>query len=106
MKILNIGSLNIDYVYKVDKFLLPGETKSSLSLDTHCGGKGLNQSIAAAKAGNEVYHAAFMGKGGEILKEALSENGVNVDLIKKHDNMSGHAIIQVDENGQNCILLY
>ncbi|MFR8643939.1 MAG: hypothetical protein ACLVG1_07430 [Monoglobus pectinilyticus] len=49
MKILNIGSLNIDYVYKVDKFLLPGETKSSLSLDTHCGGKGLNQSIAAAK---------------------------------------------------------
>ena len=47
-----------------------------------------------------------MGKGGEILKEALSENGVNLDLIKKHDNMSGHAIIQVDENGQNCILLY
>ena len=39
MKILNLGSLNIDYVYKVDKFLLPGETKSSLSLNVHCGGK-------------------------------------------------------------------
>ena len=106
MKILNFGSLNIDYVYKVDKFILPGETKSSLSLDTHCGGKGLNQSIAATKAGNEVYHAAFMGKGGEILKSALSENGVNVDLIEQHEDMSGHAIIQVDEKGQNCILLY
>ena len=69
MKILNLGSLNIDYVYKVDKFLLPGETKSSLSLNVHCGGKGLNQSIAAAKAGNEVYHAAFLGHDGKCLKK-------------------------------------
>ena len=106
MKILNLGSLNIDYVYKVDKFLLPGETKSSLSLNVHCGGKGLNQSIAAAKAGNEVYHAAFLGHDGEMLKKAMKDNGVNVEMIKNHNETSGHAIIQVDENGQNCILLY
>lgn len=106
MKILNLGSLNVDYVYKVDKFLLPGETKSSLSLNTYCGGKGLNQSIAAAKAGNEVYHAAVLGNGGEMLKTALSESGVNVDMIQPSDETCGHAIIQVDEKGQNCILLY
>lgn len=106
MKILNLGSLNVDYVYKVDKFLLPGETKSSLSLNTYCGGKGLNQSIAAAKAGNEVYHAAILGTGGEMLKTALKNSGVNVDMIEDSAETCGHAIIQVDEKGQNCILLY
>lgn len=106
MKILNLGSLNIDYVYRVDKFILPGETKSSLSLSKNCGGKGLNQSIAAAKAGNEVYHAAYLGSDGQMLKDALASNGVNVDMIREHDETSGHAIIQVDDNGQNCILLY
>ncbi len=106
MKILNLGSLNIDYVYKVDKFLLPGETKASQSLDIHCGGKGLNQSIAAAKAGNEVYHAAYLGTGGQMLKDAMSRNGVNVDMVKYFNETSGHAIIQVDSKGQNCILLY
>ena len=106
MKILNIGSLNVDYVYKVDKFLLPGETKSSLSLNKYCGGKGLNQSIAAAKAGNEVCHAAVLGVGGEMLKEALDKNGVDTGMIQESADTCGHAIIQVDEKGQNCILLY
>lgn len=106
MKILNFGSLNIDNVYKVDKFLLPGETKSSLDFSKHSGGKGLNQSISAAKAGNEVYHAAFLGNDGQFLKDTLEQNGVNADYIKQHEEPSGHAIIQVDENGQNCILLY
>ena len=52
--ILNFGSLNLDQVYRVDAFVQPGETKSSLSLETHCGGKGLNQSVAAARAGAKV----------------------------------------------------
>ena len=106
MKILNFGSLNIDNVYKVDKFLLPGETKSSLGFSKNCGGKGLNQSIAAAKAGNEVVHAAMLGNDGQMLVDALNDNGVDTTPIKAIDEASGHAIIQVDENGQNCILLY
>ena len=106
MKILNFGSLNIDNVYKVDKFLLPGETKSSLGFSKNCGGKGLNQSIAAAKAGNEVVHAAMLGNDGQMLVDALNDNGVDTTPIKAIDEASGHAIIQVDESGQNCILLY
>ena len=62
MKILNIGSLNVDNTYRVDEFLKPGETKSSLRLDVFCGGKGLNQSIAAAKAGCTVQHVHREGK--------------------------------------------
>ena len=106
MDILNFGSLNIDYVYKVDNFLLPGETKSSLDFNKHCGGKGLNQSIAAAKAGNRVYHAGFLGSDGAMLKNALEENEVDLTYLKSIDETSGHAIIQVDDKGQNCILLY
>ncbi len=106
MKLLNFGSLNIDYVYEVEHFVSPGETLSSKALFVNCGGKGLNQSIAAAKAGNMVYHGAFVGKGGEALAEKLAENGVDVTLLKTAEENCGHAIIQVDQRGQNCILLY
>lgn len=105
-RILNFGSLNLDQVYRVDAFVQPGETKSSLSLETHCGGKGLNQSVAAARAGAEVWHAGQIGCDGDILYEKLQENGVNLTLLERNSGVSGHAIIQVDNNGQNCILLF
>ena len=105
-RILNFGSLNLDQVYRVDAFVQPGETKSSLLLETHCGGKGLNQSVAAARAGAEVWHAGMIGCDGDMLYEKLRENGVNLSLTERADGVSGHAIIQVDNKGQNCILLY
>ncbi len=106
MKILNIGSLNIDYVYEVDHFVMPGETLASKNLFINCGGKGLNQSIAAAKAGNQVFHMARLGKDGAMLKEKLEEYGVDTSFVLWDTEPSGHAIIQVDQKGQNCILLY
>jgi len=104
--ILNFGSLNLDQVYRVDAFVQPGETKSSLSLETHCGGKGLNQSVAAARAGAKVWHAGLIGCDGDMLYDKLKENGVDLSLTERSSGVSGHAIIQVDNNGQNCILLY
>lgn len=106
MKVLNFGSLNIDYVYQVDHILIPGETLASAGRETFCGGKGLNQSIALAKAGIPVYHAGMIGEGGEILLETCEKNGVNTRFIRKIDGLCGHTVIQVDKNGQNCILLY
>ncbi len=105
-KILNFGSLNIDYVYSVDHFVTAGETLSSDNRTVNCGGKGLNQSIAAARAGAEVYHAGKIGEGGEMLIAALRDNGVNTEYLKTCDLPCGHAIIQVDKAGQNCILLF
>ena len=105
-RILNFGSLNLDQVYRVDTFVRPGETKSSLSLETHCGGKGLNQSVAAARAGAEVWHAGQIGCDGDMLYDKLRENGVNLTLLERSSGVSGHAIIQVDDKGQNCILLF
>ena len=106
MRILNFGSLNIDYVYAVDAFLRPGETKAAANLMINCGGKGLNQSIAAAKAGNAVWHAGLLGDAAGMLRDKLVENGVDVGLLMPTAQPAGHAIIQVDESGQNCILLY
>ncbi|MCL2811189.1 MAG: ribokinase [Clostridia bacterium] len=106
MKILNIGSLNIDYVYTVPHFVRPGETLSSTAMEVFCGGKGLNQSIALARAGLEVYHAGFIGEEGGLLAQNLADNGVDVSLIQPCAEKSGHTIIQVDAAGQNCILLY
>lgn len=108
MKLLNFGSLNIDYVYKVGHFVRPGETMSSESRQTFCGGKGLNQTIALARAGVQVYHAGAVGKAdGEMLLEALKKNNVNIDFVKQcEDIATGHAIIQVNRSGQNCIMLY
>lgn len=107
MKVLNFGSLNIDYVYSVDHFIRPGETMSSTGMEIFCGGKGLNQSIALAKAGAKVSHAGAVGKNdGERLIAALTDAGVDVTLIRRTGGLSGHTIIQVDRNGQNCILLY
>ena len=106
MKVLNFGSLNLDYVYQVDHIIIPGETMASQGRNTFCGGKGLNQSIALAKAGIPVYHAGMIGEGGEILLQACIDNGVKTDYIRKIDGPCGHTVIQVDKNGQNCIILF
>ncbi len=106
MKILNFGSLNLDYVYTVDHMAAAGETLASEGLQVFCGGKGLNQSIALAKAGIGVYHAGLIGKDGENLLQACRDAGVHTAYIEEAGEKTGHAIIQVDHSGQNCILLY
>lgn len=107
MRVLSFGSLNIDYVYKVDHFVNKGETLSSKSLQVFTGGKGLNQSIALAKAGVEVYHAGMIGEDGKMLLEALDEAGVHTEYVKVQSKIrTGNAIIQNDLQGDNCILLY
>lgn len=105
MKVLNFGSLNLDYVYSVDTFLRPGETKSSLRMDQFFGGKGFNQSIALAKAGAKVYHAGHAGSATAFIEE-LQRWGVDTTYLATGEITCGHAIIQVDDNGQNCILIY
>ncbi|MBE6698053.1 MAG: ribokinase [Ruminococcaceae bacterium] len=106
MKILNFGSLNLDYVYSVDHFVAEGETLASSVRNTFCGGKGLNQSVALARAGARVYHAGCIGPEGGMLSDMLLCAGVNVKHVKEVDTPTGHAIIQVDPKGRNCILLF
>ena len=83
MKVLNYGSLNVDYVYSVDHIIVGGETQHSSKLEVFSGGKGLNQSIALAKAGVPVYHAGIVGSDGDILLDACKEAGVNTKYIRR-----------------------
>ena len=106
MKIVNIGSLNIDRVYAVSHFVKAGETLASESLEFFAGGKGLNQSVALAAAGAPVCHAGMVGEDGAMLTRFLSSRGVNTKWIRTVEGSSGHAVIQVERGGQNCILLY
>lgn len=106
MRILNYGSLNIDYTYRLEHIVVPGETISSGNMEIYPGGKGLNQSIALAKAGAEVYHAGLIGKDGEFLKDLCEKNGVNTSYIRYSEERTGNAIIQVAETGENSIILF
>lgn len=106
MRVLNFGSLNIDKTYSVRNIVKAGETINSLSYEEFIGGKGLNQSIALANAGADVWHAGLVGQadGGPLIQR-LKDSGVNTDLVEKRDKPSGHALIQVDEKGMNSIIV-
>lgn len=106
MQILTFGSLNYDYVYAVEHMVVRGETLSSQGLQTFCGGKGLNQAIALAKAGVPVHLAGKVGEDGQLLLETCKKNKVQADYVRMDTGKTGHAIIQVNKEGDNCILLY
>lgn len=107
MKVLNFGSLNIDLVYRVNGFVRPGETIPARSFSRFAGGKGLNQSLALARAGASVVHAGAVGADGVFLLELLRESGVDCRAVAvERDTPSGHAVIQVADSGENAIVLY
>lgn len=105
MKILNFGSCNIDYVYNVSEFVKAGEMVSALSTSEHPGGKGLNQAVAAARAGGNVFFAGNIGEDGLFLKELLENSGANTKYLKISKTRTGNAIIQIDKDGENCIIV-
>jgi ribokinase len=106
MKIVNFGSLNNDFIYMVNHFVRPGETLRAAAIDNSVGGKGLNQSIAAARAGAIVMHVGKIGDDGNNLTDALRQEGVDISFVEQSNSKSGHAIIQVDKSGQNSIIIY
>ena len=106
MKILNYGSLNIDYTYRVQHFAKPGETIKCDNMKTFYGGKGLNQTIALAKSGIHVFHAGKIGINRRDVLDFLKENNVDTNFIIETTGTTGHAIIQIDKDGENEILTF
>ena len=106
MKILCFGSCNIDMVYSVDHILQPGETMSADALNTFPGGKGLNQAIALARAGAAVQFAGCIGPDGQFLRSTLTDCGVDIRYLREVEEKTGHAIIQVDKDAENAILIF
>ncbi|WP_298503987.1 ribokinase [uncultured Sphaerochaeta sp.] len=106
MRFLNYGSVNIDLIFTVDHIVKGGETLQSTSLTRSAGGKGANQSAALAKAGATVFHAGKVGRDGDFLLQLLTSYGVDVSHIRTYDGATGQALIQLDANKQNAIILY
>lgn len=106
MAVINIGSINIDHVYNVVDFVQPGETISSKAYQQLLGGKGANQSIALARAGNDVKHVGRLHESDASFKQAMIKFGVDCRYVKCSDIASGHAIIQVSDAGENAIVLF
>ena len=105
-KLVNLGSVCIDHVYRVPALAGSGETVASLSQETFAGGKGLNQSLAAARAGAVVHHVGCAGSDGDLLRAVLREAGVRVDALRTEpDSPSGAAFIQVNDRGENAIVI-
>lgn len=105
MKTLVLGSLNIDCTYRVNRFVQAKETISAVSFNKYCGGKGFNQAVALARSGADVCFAGVIGTDGDMLRQALLKERICVDYLKISDQPTGHAIIQVNEEGENCIIV-
>lgn len=106
MKMLVFGSMNIDHVYRMPHLVRAGETLASSAYQRNPGGKGLNQAIALARAGMDVHFAGAIGRDGLFLRDYLASFGVDTSLVRVLEEPTGHAIIQLDEAGQNAIVLY
>lgn len=106
MKILNFGSCNVDGVYRLPHFVRPGETLAAQSFCRYPGGKGLNQSIALARAGSSVFHAGCVGEDDPFLRRLLCENGVDTTYLATVSAPTGQAVIFVNDSGENSIVLY
>ncbi len=104
-KIVVIGSINIDFVFHVDNIAKPQETISSKSMDRFLGGKGLNTAIALSKAYPDVKLFGYISTHDHSLIEEIEALGVNSELIEKVEGDTGTAFTQVDQTGQNCIVL-
>ncbi len=104
--ILNFGSINIDHVYSVDHFVQPGESLTCPLYQVFAGGKGFNQSIAIARSGAKVNHIGLINVNDKWLKKLLANDKANVKFLETRQSPTGHAIIQVDKKGENCIIIY
>lgn len=105
MTIWNLGSINIDHFYRLPHLPAPGETLAADSYSIGLGGKGANQSVAAARAGARVMHIGGAGPEGWAL-DRLREFGVDCSHVVRCAEATGHAIINVDRAGENAIVLF
>lgn len=106
MAIYNLGSINADFFYRVPHLPAAGETLAATSVLRGLGGKGTNMSVAAARAAARTIHIGAVGEDGKWAVERLLEYGVDTRHIATLPEIpTGHAIINVDDAGENAIVL-
>ncbi|MFT6022610.1 MAG: ribokinase [Ascidiaceihabitans sp.] len=106
MTIYNLGSINIDMVYRLPHLPAPGETLAAVDFSQGLGGKGANMSVAAARGAARVRHIGAVGTDGRWAVQRMLEYGVDTTHIVELDTATGHAIINVDDAAENAIVLW
>src|SRR5437773_12387713 len=106
-RVVVVGSCNIDLVARGAALPRPGETVMARSLATIVGGKGSNQAIAAARAGARCAIIAAVGDDvyADAIRATLREAGVDTSGPRTLPGPSGTALIVVDDDGQNSIVV-
>lgn len=108
MSVVVVGSANLDVVARVARIPAPGETVLASGLRRSGGGKGANQAVAAARAGGaEVAFVGAVGDdaGGAELREGMRADGIDVAGLETADAPTGTALISVDDDGENAIVV-
>lgn len=106
MKVVVIGSSNIDMVAQVSHLPAPGETVGDANFMQSLGGKGANQAVAAARLGGSVTFVTSLGNDmyADILKNHFKKEGITTDyIIDDVNHPTGTALIFVAHSGENCI---
>lgn len=106
MAVYNLGSINLDHIYKVPHLPAPGETLAANGYSVGLGGKGANQAVAVAKAGAPSILIGAVGAEGAVARDALVGYGVDVSRVTISKTPTGHAIINVDPQAENAIVIY
>ncbi|MEX1079423.1 MAG: ribokinase [Homoserinimonas sp.] len=106
-RVVIVGSANMDVVFSVERMPAPGETLLSGDAARHPGGKGLNQAVAAARAGVPTAFIGALGTDpfGDSLADAMDAAGVSRDLVRRTVQDTGQAFILVDQDGENMIVV-
>ena len=106
MAVWCFGSINLDHFYALPHLPAPGETLAASGYRKELGGKGANQSVAAARAGARVRHVGAVGVDGDAALFDLEAAGVDCRGVQRLDGPTGHAVILVDQTGENSIVLH
>lgn len=108
MNIVVIGSMNMDYILTTDNLPEKGETIHANDFKTSIGGKGANQAFAARKLGADVIMIGSVGNddNGRKIIHRMNELGIDTSRIELVDTKTGNAMINVDNNGNNTIIVY
>lgn len=100
------GSINIDHVHRLDHLPSAGETLASRDYTVQLGGKGANQSVAAARAGAKTRHLGAIGADGLNMRDVMTGYGVDCGGVQVLGGATGHAIIMLEQSGENAIVLH
>ncbi|MFP7833737.1 ribokinase [Marisediminicola sp. LYQ134] len=106
-RVIVVGSANTDTVFSVDRAPRPGETVLAGAAAEHPGGKGLNQAVAAARAGARVAFVGALGRDerGDALESVMAADMIDSTLVRRTEHPTGQAFIVVDASGENSIVV-